>query len=277
MTLPIEWVRQPVRCIHSPHEFHYLTLGSIDKQVTYLSCECLEEEGKTFCAVENQVTGEYNTCYAAMVHVRNLLSKSYTSGARKYGLGPALTNVRGHIPGAVEPSRFKDTQEEHFFVSLVYSFHESANHVRGVKLRPYKQYRPFSYTSRKAFLLEKFIRRQMGPCAPMFHVHPHDTSDEKLSLLMGTTKILTCGLDLETNRRNHQSWTATKHKFHHSNAQSQDCLFCDRTFFNMGSHVIGQGHIKRVAEAVNKARRIMSPAGIRGAYSEQNLHDVSRE
>ena len=259
---PISWVKQPVSCRHSPLGFHYIHLGFIDQQVVHLTCDCKESQGLAFCAVEYEMTQEFYTCFAAMKDIRNMLKKSYTSGAKRHGLVKARSNLREHIP-ALKP-QLDQGSTEHWFISLLLSFNEEANKVRGNKVRPYKHYRPRSYTSRKAFLLEKFVRRHMGDLAPMFHVHPHE-EDEKLVLRMGTTKILTCGLDLESQRRKHQSWTASRHKFYHSNSGSRDCLFCGRAFYNMGSHTIGQGHIKRVAEAVNRARRIMSSEGIKGA------------
>lgn len=260
---PISWVKQPVSCNHSAQGFHYVHVGFIGKQVVHLTCDCEITEGTTFCAIEREMSDEYYSCYASLQDMRKMLRNSYTSGARRNGLAKALTAVRGHIPEVAPNLGRGDT--EHWFVSMLLSFNEEANKVRRDKVRPYKHHRPRSYTSRKAFLLEKFVRRHMGDLAPMFHVHPHE-DEGKLVLRMGTTKILTCGLDLETNRRKHQSWTASRHKYHHSNSASQDCLFCGRTYFNMGSHVIGQGHIKRVAEAVNHARRIMSPEGIKGAF-----------
>lgn len=255
---PITWINQPVKCKHSPNGFHHLNLGMLGDQVIYLSCECGIEHGTAFCAVEHEMTEEYYSCYAAMIHTRNLLRNSYTSGARKKNLEGAKADLRGHLASTWDG--------EHYFVNLVVGLYESALRVRSEKVRPYTQYRPLSYNTRKAFLLEKFVRRHLGAAGPMFHVHPHEDESQKLVLLLGTTKILTCGLDLKSNRRHHQSWTRQEHKYHHSNANSNYCLFCERTYFNMGSHTLGQPHIKRVAAAVNKARRVMSREGLAGAH-----------
>ena len=263
MKNPISWVKQPVSCNHSPQGFHYVHIGFIDKQVVHLTCDCEMQQGTVYCAVEQEMAEDFYTCYSALRDMRKMLKNSYTTGARRNGLAKALTTLRSHLP-AVAPNLGRN-DSEYWFVAMLIDFNEEANKVRRDKVRPYTHYRPRSYTSRKAFLLEKFVRRHMGDLAPMFHVHPHEV-DEKLVLRMGTTKILTCGLDLLSQRRKHQSWTASKHKYHHSNSESRDCLFCGRTFYNMGSHTIGQGHIKRVAEAVNRARKIMSPEGIKGAF-----------
>ena len=260
---PITWMKQPVSCAHSPNHFHYIHLGYIGDQVVYFTCDCEQEQGTEYCFVENALREDNDNCFGALTHMKLLLEHSYTSGARKRGLTKALNKARVHLLGApikASPSRF---DREHRFIELLKEFNDSSNHVRQKKARPYKQYKPLSYVARKAFLLEKFVRRNMGASAPMFHVHPHEDG-EKLVLRLSTTKILTCGLDLESDRRKQQSWTNSKHKFHHSNSESDYCLFCERTYYNMGSHTIGQGHIKNVARAVIRARYIMSPDGLRG-------------
>jgi len=254
---PISWVKQPVSCMHSPTGYHYIHVGFTGAKVVSLTSDCVVEQGRTYCAVEHEMAQEFCTCYAALVDMRKLLKNSYTSGLKRKGLSRTLVSIHDHLP--------PEESKEHWFVNLLLSFNAEANNVRHAKVRPYAHHRPRSRIGRKAFLLEKFVRRHMGELAPMFHVHPH-AEEEKLVLRMGTTKILTCGIDLESQRRKLQTWASSNYNFHHSNSESRDCLFCNRTYYNMGSHVTGQAHIKRVAEAVNRARKIMSPEGIKGAY-----------
>lgn len=257
---PIVWMKQPVHCAHSPNDFHYIHLGYIDNQVVYFTCDCELDLGTEYCFVENALREETDNCFAALTHMRLLLKNSYNSADSKKSHAKVFNKIRDHLIGV--KNSYSRSYNEHKCIMLLRDLSDSANDVRQKKTRPYKHYKPLSYVARKAFLLEKFVRRNMGETAPMFHVHPHENG-EKLVLRLSTTKILTCGLDLESDRRKHQSWIKSN-RIHHSNSESDYCLFCRKVYYNMGAHTIGQGHMKRVAESVIRARYIMSPDGLRG-------------
>ena len=235
------WYKFPIECKHSPTQQHYITMGVCLGKLVYLSCDCLDEVGKVTCEIEQLSDPDAKTCFSAVETLR---------AAIKTGDVDLLNSL------------YKNWTDSHAYVlsSLMQDLVTSAKYARTEKYPQYNKYPPRSYAAKKAQLLENYIRRELGAAAPMFHVHP-GKEDKRLELRLGTHIIYSCNVDLSNPRKS--SWH-NKGVFYHSNRSIKHCLFCNVEALNMGGHARGQGHLKRVAEAVNKARYLMTPEGIQG-------------